>query len=129
MIGKRRGNRWIIVVALAVLPGLLLLTLGSAHAAEEGPREGHFTAPDIPLNVSASNFGTASVSPGIYQTSEYMIGSVAVGLILPESDGAIDANVSDWTSDQRRRVMDQVKQGLEWWSRQAPAAHLTFVIV
>lgn len=98
----------------------------AANAGEGPPREGHFNAPDLDTLSSASL--TSTNIPGFYQTSEYMIGRVAVGLILPESDGAIDPQLGDWTPDQRQRVLDEVTEGLAWWSQQSPAARLSFVI-
>ncbi len=105
----------------------LVLAFGHANAAGSEPREGHFRAPDVPLNAAATSDAPAS-EPGFYQTSEYLIGSVAVGLILPESDGSIDAELNDWTPEQHQRVLDKVTEGLAWWSRQAPEARLTFFI-
>jgi hypothetical protein len=110
---------------------MLPSVLGYARVSFAGgePREGHFTAPDLPLPPLAGAASNATASaPGFYQTSEYMIGSVAVGLILPESNGAIDAELSDWTPEQRRRVLDEVQAGLDWFSRLAPEARLSFVI-
>ncbi len=104
------------------------LAFGSTSADEGGPREGHFHAPDVPPLAAALAADESTTVPNSYQTSEYMIGSVAVGLILPESDGTIDANLSDWTPEQRRRVLDEVTEGLAWWSQQAPETRLTFSI-
>src|SRR3990172_4144614 len=111
-----------------MLPSLILL--GHANADEGQPREGHFAAPDAPSLSAAFQARSAesSLTPGFYQTSEFMLGRVAVGLILPESDGTIDPNLSDWTAEQRELVLNEVTQGLDWWSRRAPEAHLTFVI-
>ena len=44
--------------------------------------------------------------------SEYMIGSVAIGLILPESTGAIDPTTENWTSEERQKVYDEVLEGM-----------------
>ena len=106
----------LIAVALAVSP--------AAQAGDSGPREGHFSPPDPPAHASLDSAHTA----GYYQTSEYLIGSVAVGLILPESDGSIDSQLGDWTLEQRQRVLDEVTQALDWWTHQATVARLSFVI-
>lgn len=50
-----------------------------------------------------------------YNTSEYMIGNVYVTLILMESNGKKDANVTDWTSAQIDAVKTQVQISLTWW--------------
>src|SRR3972149_1401197 len=118
-MSKARG------VCLSIGMVSALIVLGTAQAEEGEPREGHFSAPDVEA-FSATSASTAI--PGFYQTSEYMIGRVAVGVILPESDGTIDAELNTWSADQRQRVLAEVRAGLEWWSRQAPQANLTFVI-
>ena len=43
-------------------------------------------------------------SPGLHETSEYMIGSVAVSVIFMESDGSIDPSSEDWTTDEEIQV-------------------------
>jgi hypothetical protein len=108
-----------------VVIALLAPAMDGARAASE-PREGHFAAPD---DLAAAPFAAStSVIPSYYQTSEYMIGRVAVGLILPESIGTTDPELNDWTLEQRQRVLDEVTQGLTWWADQSPDAHFTFVI-
>ncbi|HMQ52850.1 MAG TPA: hypothetical protein PKD98_12205, partial [Anaerolineae bacterium] len=47
-----------------------------------------FWPPDLPPDGDPS--GGSSLTPGYYQTSEFMAGSVAVGLILLESNGTGD---------------------------------------
>ncbi len=66
---------------------------------------------------------TTAAAPGTYQTSEYMIGKVAVGVILPESNGSGE----NWTVDRRNTVFDEIVAALNWWvTRGGTAAHLTF---
>ena len=116
-------------LALMAVSLLSLIALGGARADEAQPREGHFVAPDANTGAALqAQAAAASLTPGFNQTSEFMLGSVAVGLILPESDGTIDPNLTDWTVEQRARVLDEVTQGLEWWSQLAPPARLSFVI-
>jgi len=100
-----------------------------APVRAQGPTllEGHFQAPDeLESGASLGNLG--AVPTRFYQTSEYMIGRVAVGLVLPESDGSIDPDQSTWTAIQRQNVIDKVRAGLEWWAARQPEAHLSFVI-
>jgi hypothetical protein len=67
--------------------------------------------------------------PGYYDTSAYMIGTVAVGLILPESNGATDASTENWTAAETTQVKNEVQLALDWLETQAPpAAHLKFVL-
>jgi hypothetical protein len=66
-------------------------------------------------------------TPTYYQTSEYFIGRVAVGIILLESDGGIDPSTEDWTESERVLVLDKIAAALDWWAAREPNAHLTFV--
>jgi hypothetical protein len=66
-------------------------------------------------------------TPGYAETSEYFIGRVAVGIVLPESDGSADASTEDWTEDERALVLSEITAALDWWAAREPNAHLTFV--
>ena len=57
-----------------------------------------------------------------YDTSEYMVGKIAVGIILPESTG----NAENWTATQRQQVVSAILQAMEWWRARRPSAHLSF---
>ncbi|MCZ6767373.1 MAG: hypothetical protein O7D32_10635, partial [bacterium] len=50
----------------------------------------------------------ASVSPGIQQGAEMMIGDIAVNVIYPESDGTGDPKTETWTEDELRDVSQGV---------------------
>lgn len=65
--------------------------------------------------------------PGYAETSEYFIGRVAVGIILPESDDSVDTSTEDWTEDERTLVLSEITAALDWWAAIEPNAHLTFV--
>jgi len=66
-------------------------------------------------------------TPGYAETSEYFIGRVAVGIVLPESDGSIDPSTEDWTESERALVLSEITAALDWWAAREPNAHLTFV--
>jgi hypothetical protein len=66
-------------------------------------------------------------TPGYYQTSEYFIGRVAVGIVLPESDGSLDPSTENWTEAERGLVLSEITAALNWWAAREPKAHLTFV--
>lgn len=66
-------------------------------------------------------------TPDYYQTSEYFIGRVAVGIVLPESDGSVDPSTEDWTSEERALVLSEIAAALDWWAAREPNARLTFV--
>ncbi len=50
-------------------------------------------------------------------TGEFMLGRIAVTPILLESNGAIDPNVYDWTTQQKADVLANLQQGLDWWKQ------------
>lgn len=66
-------------------------------------------------------------TPTYYQTSEYLIGRVAVGIILLESNGSIDPSTEDWTESERGLVLEKITAALDWWAAREPNARLTFV--
>jgi len=94
------------------LEGLEAELVGDAFVAP--PPEGLEPASDVP-------------TPTYYQTSEYLIGRVAVSIILLESDGGIDPSTEDWTETERALVLNEITTALDWWAAREPNAHLTFV--
>jgi len=66
------------------------------------------------------------VPPGYYETSEFLIGSVAVGVILPESNGTIDRSTEDWTSSEESQVVSKIRASLDWWAAYNPSANVSF---
>jgi hypothetical protein len=63
-------------------------------------------------------------------TSEYMLGKIAVGIILTESNGSIDPSTEDWTTTEENEVISEIQSGLNWWANIANrtiGAKLTFV--
>lgn len=68
---------------------------------------------------------------GQYQTSEFMIGSIAVGVVLPESTGSGEnwSNTDPLYPGQNRRqlVYNQIVSGANWWATSGgTAASITF---
>jgi hypothetical protein len=66
-------------------------------------------------------------APGYWETSEYMMGTVAVGVILTESNGSIDANLEDWSAAEITNVKNEIQDGLNWWASEESDAVLSFV--
>lgn len=68
-------------------------------------------------------------SPGYWETSEYMItpNDIAVGIILPESNGTIDPSTEDWTDTEIQKVLSEIQYALDWWTSQNPDANVSFV--
>ena len=114
-----------LVAPQATPPNVSLMTTGHPDDPDDA-----LTAPDLPpaggtmlLATSASS----SITPGYYQTSEYLAGTVAVGIVLVESDGSGDDSTEDWTSSEKQQVFDEIVAGLNWWAEMEPRAHLNFV--
>src|ERR1044071_8965632 len=59
-------------------------------------------------------------------TSDFMIGSIVVSIIFPESDGTIDPNIENWSDDRKSQVISKIMSGLDWWTRQNPKSKVTF---
>lgn len=67
-------------------------------------------------------------APSSFQTSEFMIGRVAVGIITPESNGAIDPSAENWSATRQTQVVVEIQAGLQWWKDNVNApSNLTFV--
>ena len=59
---------------------------------------------------------TASdLAPGYYQTSEFMLGKVAIGVVLPQCNGAVDQCTESWTTTTMDQVYNQIVTGTTWW--------------
>jgi hypothetical protein len=66
--------------------------------------------------------------PGYYDTSEYLIGTVGVGLIFLESNGVIDPSTENWTPTEVNNVLSEINQSLIWWSNQNPNAGVSYTL-
>ena len=70
-------------------------------------------------------------SPGYWDTSSFLIGRVAVGIVLPESDGGSEdwrAEDPSWPGVYRPDlVIWQIMMGLDSWAGAEPNARLEFV--
>lgn len=87
-----------------------------------------FIAPDLPLASNGiETSGTSSSTPTYYQTSEFMAGRVAVGLVLVESNGTVDTSKENWTSEEKQLVFNKTISALNWWMQREPRAKLSFV--
>jgi hypothetical protein len=84
----------------------------------------------MPVPTSVSQASPAA-APGNYQTSEFMIGKIAVGIILPESSSGSESwgiqDPDNPGSDRRQLVTNEIQAGLNWWAVNEARANLTFV--
>ena len=69
---------------------------------------------------------TALNGPGFYDTSEFLYGKVAVGIIIPESNGSIDASTENWSSSRMDQVVSEIAEGMSWYQSTFHDANLTF---
>jgi hypothetical protein len=63
----------------------------------------------------------------LYHPSAYLVGRVAVRLVLPESNGVIDRDQERWSSAQIAQVEHATDAALRWWQARLPLAKLSFV--
>ncbi|MDQ1317866.1 MAG: hypothetical protein QG588_1521, partial [Candidatus Poribacteria bacterium] len=85
-----------------------------------------FTRPAPELGVAMSPpYGATSTD-----TSEYMLGKTAVGIILTKSNGNVDPSTENWTTNEENNVVSEIQEGLNWWANTANrmiGVELTFV--
>jgi len=63
---------------------------------------------------------------GFTDTSEYLLGSVAVSVFLVESDGTGDVQTENWTAVDVSAVQTEVQDALAFWAAAEPRANVTF---
>lgn len=100
--------------------------LSASELHPDEPHEDALIAPDLPAGDQMSAAST-SVIPGYYQTSDYMAGSVAVGIVLVESNGQTDPSSENWSTDETQKVFNEIVAALNWWADLEPRANLSFV--
>ncbi|MBI3537665.1 MAG: hypothetical protein HY070_08930 [Chloroflexi bacterium] len=54
--------------------------------------------------------------PGFYQTSGFMVGKVAVGIVFPQCNGLIDACTETWNTTTMDQVVSQIQSAMNWWN-------------
>jgi hypothetical protein len=122
---QRAGRAWnALLAALTPQSAASQITVALAGADLVGDA---LLPPDLPAGSQTMLASVAGDEPGYYQTSEFMIGRVAVGIILPESNGSVDPSTEDWTEQEKERVYGEIVAATNWWATQEPAARLTFV--
>lgn len=124
------SNKTQMYILRVILAGALALMIGMAGAGQTlqaaaeslaqtgtgSPLVGDVRiAPDL-KPVSAQD-ASGSNAPGYYDTSVFMTGSVAIGVILPESSGGTE----NWTPSKVASVKTQIQNGMAWWSDQYAA--------
>ncbi|WP_420642075.1 hypothetical protein [Candidatus Leptofilum sp.] len=74
---------------------------------------------------------TGGQAPGWDRTSDFMVGSVAVAIILPNCDGTLaPCTQAGWTTNDINHVVNEIQIALDWWEQKAAEAgvgsHLSF---
>lgn len=93
----------------------------------------HYSDALLHPDGSAASFDVrmeaASISPepGSEETSEYLIGRVAVGIVFLESNGAVDSSTETWTTTRESQVVSEINSGLQWLSNSNLDADISFV--
>ncbi|UCD92440.1 MAG: PKD domain-containing protein [Methanobacteriota archaeon] len=103
----------------------MALSLVTAYTPQDGSMDGAteaYTIEESGYDVTLSNGLSwdqanpqALPDPPWGSTSEYMMGRICTSVILLESDGTIDSESEDWTSKEKKRIRNEVEEGLGWW--------------
>lgn len=91
--------------------------LGNASIFDEKIDINDFLKNDFIINYDFGGRGENTGSePGYYDLSEFMIGTVAVGVIFLESDGSIDPSTEDWTQTEINNAQTAINYALSHWT-------------
>jgi hypothetical protein len=108
-------------------PGLDAAARATINEPSGAIYQSEYLVPPLPLE---SELQSPLQSPGDAPMTncEYMIGDVAVTVIFPESNGAIDPSTEDWDSSRMSTCISEISAGLTWWENLEPRANLSFSI-
>lgn len=80
---------------------------------------------ELEANITIEK-GLFGWEPGWSQTSDFMLGTVTVSIILPNCNGQIDpCSQGGWTSNEVNLVLSEVQNALNWWEARAIDAGAT----
>ncbi len=96
---------------------------------DEAPSPGHL--PLVNDVIYADGSGVLMKPPGAkaLDTSEFMLGTVTLAVVLAESDGSVDPESEDWTQTEKDNVTSEIINGLNWYIDKAKWRPLTFYTV
>lgn len=120
----------VIIISFTILITVILPTSGlHIDKNEYQPMNDSYSLipPDVNKNIQDLK---QSPGPGFYETSEYMIGSIAVGVIFLESiGGGADPNLENWQPVEELNVQQEIAYSLtQWWENQNSDANINFII-
>ncbi len=64
-------------------------------------------------------------APGLWDTTEFMLGTVGLAIVYPESNGSIDANSETWTGPEETAVVNGITSAFAWWVSMKNAQGIT----
>ncbi|MBI3536305.1 MAG: CAP domain-containing protein [Chloroflexi bacterium] len=112
------GSQETLVIAEIALVPLFKGQATGAHvevSALRAPRPPRLSAPNLPGGPVGAPIADA-LKPSFYQTSEFMLGKVAVGIIFPQCKGMIDRCTETWNDDAMNQVVQQIQTAMNWWN-------------
>lgn len=89
----------------------------AAEGAQPAP------TPLFPLNLSGQPSGAGS-----QDTSRFLAGSIAVGILLPESNGTAELDTEQWTAEEVATVVGRVQEATSFLAAEEPLADISFVL-
>jgi hypothetical protein len=102
-----------LLIATAVLP-----VTGMNSKETKTKDYSNFLGDDVLIPPDIEERGSnRGPEPGYYDMSEFMIGTIALGIIFLESDGSIDPSTEDWTPQEKNTAMGALGVGgghLQW---------------
>ncbi|MBC8161758.1 MAG: hypothetical protein H7Z42_11120 [Roseiflexaceae bacterium] len=115
-----------LVLAFAMIAVCSQISPAPALQAQDGIllHEDAFYAPR-PAHASRAVSATADR----YTPSAYLAGSVAVRLVLPESETQVLGLQENWSEAEIARLERATHEAFAWWAARVPQAHVTFQIV
>ena len=93
------------------------------HEAHEAHSE---TSHESDLFLFEPQQSSAKTSPN--HTSEFLMGSVAVSVVLLESNGSADTETEDWDTARADKVGQEIQEALDFWTNLEPKANLSFTL-
>ena len=109
----------VLVALITALATTAIVVIGAAAQQRSSlafPYADALLRPDRSAASSDAKREAASISPrpGNAETSECLIGSVAVGIVFLESNGVVDSSTETWTTARESQVVSEINSGLQW---------------
>lgn len=86
--------------------------------------------PDEILQLELQIANSLESQPSWNRTSDFMLGTVTIAIILPDCTGLIDTCSENWDATEVTHLMDELQTALTWWEQKAleNGAVVTFTI-